>query len=128
MFGNLHSEAENKLARAYSYVNTDMSAFINIFDVFLDLLLDRLFEHNQIINRYTIGKIGAVLHQNSPLQKAYPDLWRLCKTIHEKRLECDLSHPKVRNTNKYTRPVEFSYIYKIRPLIYSGLLEFIKKW
>ncbi|MDD4009675.1 MAG: RNA-directed DNA polymerase [Fermentimonas sp.] len=120
-----HDAAENKIIRAYGYSKSDMSAFVNILDVFNDLLLDNLFRLDGSIGKYTLGKIGGVLSERCRFRKKYPKLFSLCKEIHNKRLECDLSHAIVRNSKKNTTYIEYKYIFEARRLMISGYQELI---
>ncbi|KUO59704.1 MAG: hypothetical protein APF84_13685 [Gracilibacter sp. BRH_c7a] len=128
VFGKIHREAENKIVRANAYVRNDMSAFVNVMDVFNDLLLECLYSHNSGLGKYNLGNMGSVLNATSRLAINYPDLFHLCRTIHEKRLQCDLSHPIHKSSKSYTRPIEYKYIKKIRPIMLNGYKEFIIKW
>ena len=128
IFKSEHDEAENKIIRAYGYVQNDMSAFVNILDTFNDILLDRLFEHDGSIGLYELGKIGSVLNPNCRFAKGYPKLYKLCREIHDKRLESDLSHPKIKATGEYTTYIKYSYINSARKTLYEGYKEFLEKW
>lgn len=128
IFGKEHDTAENKIVRAYAYVQNDMSAFVNIIDSFNDFLLSKLYLHDTTLGTYNLGKIGAVTNnKGTRLEMQYPDLFLLCREIHSKRLECDLSHPIIKNTKKYTKPIEYKYIYKVRKILYDGYKEIIEK-
>jgi len=125
-FGKEHNEAENKIIRAQGYVQNDVTALINILDVFNDFLLKALFEHDCSLGTYQLGNIGGLLfNKNTKLEKKYPKLFNLCKQVHEKRGESDLSHPITKKTTMYTKPIEYRYIYKLRPLIHDGYCELI---
>lgn len=125
-FGRRHREAENKLARACHYAETDMSSCVQVLDVFDDLLLDRLYYHDRSIGSYQLGSIGGVTNSaNSRLECKYPKLFRLCKGVHDQRLSCDLSHARKRSNNQRTRPVPYSYIRRLRPMILDGITELI---
>lgn len=129
IFEKDHDAAENKITRAYAYVQNDMSAFVNIMDSFNDFLLHRLYLHDINLGSYQLGKIGSVTNnKGTKLEKQYPNLFLLCKEIHNKRLECDLSHPMIKTTKKYTKPIEYKYIYKIRRIMHDGYKELIEKW
>ncbi|WP_298845402.1 RNA-directed DNA polymerase [Clostridium sp.] len=128
IFGKDHDLAENKIVRTQAYVQNDMSAFVNITDVFNDFLLSKLFVHDTTLGGYKLGNIGGSLNKGTRLEKQYPELFLLCKEIHNKRLECDLSHSITKSTNKQTRPIEYKYIYKARKSLYEGYKNIIEKW
>lgn len=124
-----HQAAENKVIRAYGYSSNDISAFVNMLDSFNDLLLSRLYEHNKSLGQYQLGNIGGVTNSiNSALEKNYPKLFALCKEIHDKRLECDLSHPIIKKTKQYTKPIEYKYKFRAMLLAFEGYKEFIEMW
>lgn len=129
VFGKDHNEAENKIVRAHGYAQNDMSAFVNMMDVFNDLLLSKLFKHDISIGNYNLGKIGGVLElTNKKFRGTYPELWNFCKHIHEKRLMCDLSHPVHKSSQTYTKPIPYKSIYELRKFMISGYKELISKW
>lgn len=129
IFGTEHRAAENKMMRAKTYATTDMSAFVNISDTFNDLLLKQIFLKDGTIGAYQLGNIGGVLNNSgTKLKKKYPEVFNYCKTIHDLRLECDLSHTIVKKTKKYTNPIPYKTIYKIRPLLNKALIELENLW
>lgn len=122
-----HREVERRLVRAYAYSQTDISAFVNILDVIDEFILEALYKHDVTLGQYTLGKIGSVL--NSPkLEKKYPCIYTLCSEVHNKRLECDLSHPLTKKTQKFTKPIPYKYINKLRKLLFNAVNELISKW
>lgn len=120
-----HAAAENKIIRACGYSKSDMSAFVNILDVFHDLLLDSLFRSDGSIGEYTLGNIGGAFNKKCRFRKKYPQLFHLCEEIHKKRLECDLSHAIVRNSKRNTTYIEYKYIFEARKLMINGYEELI---
>lgn len=123
-FGKEHKAAENKMIRAKTYATTDMSAFVNIVDTFNDMLLQKVFLLDGTIGSYQLGNIGGVLYNSgTAFEQKYPCLFSYCKKIHELRLTCDLSHPIVKKTKKYTNPIPYKTIYSIRPLLKNALTE-----
>ncbi len=129
VFADQHHAAENKIIRAYGYAQNDISAFINILDSFNDLTLHRLYLHDTSLGSYQLGNIGGVTYSsNSSLERIYPKMFTLCKEIHDKRLECDLSHPITRKTKKYTKPIEYKYKYRAIKFLFEGYKELIEKW
>lgn len=125
-FNKNHDAAENKIIHAYAYSRTDASAFVNIMDVFNDFVLDSLYHHNSSLGIYTLGKIGSVL-DSKRLKNEYPKLQVFCQEIHQKRLECDLSHPIIKSTSKHTKRIEYKYIFTVRKAMYEAYTELITK-
>lgn len=117
---------ESQVFQSKAYSQTDPSALINSLDVFNDVLVHYLFEHTTGFNQCEIGKIGSVLHApTGGFATAYPKFYKLCKTIHELRLESDLSHPKVKGTIKPTRRIRFIEIKKLKKTLTEGYKEYI---
>ncbi|MCR3760291.1 RNA-directed DNA polymerase [Clostridium felsineum] len=123
-----HDSIEKKLFRAKAYIKSDLTAFVNILDTINDLLLDVLYTHDTCIGAYSLGHIGSVLNEKSRFAKKYPNIFLMCKTIHDKRLESDLSHPIIKSTHKDTNYIPYSYKYKLIPIICNGIKEFCNKW
>jgi hypothetical protein len=129
IFTTRYAQAEKRIIRTKSYFKTDPSAWVNIIDTFDDLLLDALFDHDGTIGTYQLGNIGGVLNSSaSSFAAKYPKIFKAVKDIHEKRLESDLSHIRVRRTGKVTRPIKFSYIPKACKLLYEAFTELRDKW
>lgn len=129
VFGKEHNAAENKILRAKTYATTDMSAFVNIVDTFNDMLLQKVFLVDGSIGVYQLGNIGGLLYNSgTACELKYPCLFKYCKEIHELRLTCDLSHPIVKKTKKYTNPIPYKTIYKIRPLLINAINEIENLW
>lgn len=124
----LNSELKNCERLCYlltGYIKTDANAFINELDVFNDFILNALFKHDTTIGAYNLGKIGSCLTSGNRFESKYPNLFKLCETVHTLRLESDLSHPKVKSTGKPTRRIKFDEIRKLKPLIENGYKELI---
>lgn len=129
VFGKEHRAAENKMIRAKTYATTDISAFVNIVDTFNDMLLQKVFLKDKGIGQYQLGNIGGAVYNDGTLfENKYPCLFNYCKEIHNLRLSCDLTHPIIKKTKKYTNPIPYKTIYKIRPLLKNALREIENLW
>jgi retron-type reverse transcriptase len=129
-FGKSYRHAEIKAVRWSGYL-TDATAWVNLMDVFCDLLLDALYRNEPSLGNYTLGRIGSVLSAGGRLQRAYPRVFKLAHEIHEKRGESDLSHPKKRSGNTYIKPtsfIKYSYFKTARNLVRAALAELGLKW
>jgi hypothetical protein len=116
----------NQIFQCKAYKQTDPTALVNSLDVFNDVLVHYLFEHTTTFNQCDIGKIGRVLHApTGRFATTYPKFYKLCKSVHELRLESDLSHPKVKGTAKTTRRLRFREIKKIKKTLTDGYKEYI---
>jgi hypothetical protein len=117
---------ENQIFQCKAYMQTDATALVNSLDVFNDVLVHYLFEHTPTFNQYKIGKIGCVLNASTgKFASSYPKFYKLCKSVHELRLESDLSHPKVRGTTKTTRRLRFKEIKQLKKTLIEGYKEYI---
>jgi hypothetical protein len=121
-FGKSYKRAEAQITTCKGYFKTDPSAWVNAIDVFNDLLLDTLYRHDTALGTYTLGKIGSVL-KSTRLKADYPAISRLANQLHEKRLESDLSHAKVKATNKPTKPIRFKWLRSGARLLQRGARE-----
>ena len=116
----------NQIFQCKAYVQTDASALVNSLDVFNDVLVHYLFEHTPTFNQCEIGKIGSVLHApTGKFASIYPKFYKLCKSVHELRLESDLSHPKVKGTTKTTRRLRFKEIKQLKRTLIEGYKEYM---
>ena len=121
-FGVDHTELEKKVLRAYAYSKSDVSAFINILDTINDYILAIVHKNDTSLKGYSFGKIGScVSNDNPPLKTRHPDLFVYCKYVHDLRLKCDLSHPVVAKTKRYTKPIEYKELYKVRKLLVKAI-------
>ena len=123
LLGSDHPNCERLSYLLTMYAKTDANSFVNQLDVLNDIILNALFKKDTAIGSYTLGKIGGCLQPTSRFAIKYPKLYLLCKTIHEYRLESDLSHSMVKNTGKSTRRITFKEMGKLKPLIYRGFQE-----
>lgn len=117
---------ENQIFQAKAYKQTDPTALVNSLDVLNDILIHYLFKNTSTLGTSEIGKIGSVL--NAPtggFASTYPNFYRLCQHIHELRLESDLSHPKIKSTQKPTRRIRFKEIKDMKKQLRDGYKEYI---
>jgi hypothetical protein len=130
-FGRTYRQAETQAVRWSGYL-TDATAWVNCMDVFCDWMLEALYRADPMIRGvYKLGSIGSVLQPGSPLAAAYPKVFKLAYDIHDKRLSSDLSHPKKRKGNTYTKPtsyIKFHYFRLAKKLVLEALTELASKW
>jgi len=118
--------SESQIIQCKAYRQTDPTALINSLDVFNDILVHFIHEHKGTLGSCAIGGIGSVLHApTGRFATSFPKFYKLCKQIHELRLESDLSHPKVKGTSKTTRRIRFAEIRKLRNTLINGYKEYI---
>ncbi len=126
--GQQHSMLENKYVRARTYFESDINAFINIIDTIDDILIDLLAKHDPTVGKYQLGNIGGFLNAGSRFNQKYPQFFMMCKEIHDKRLECELSHAVHKKSKKPTQYIPYRYRYNAARLIGNGMSEFIQLW
>lgn len=127
ILGRQYRNVLRKVVRWYGYCQTDPTAWVQITDTINDQILDALFSHSPLLGQYTLGNIGGVLGPGR-FKTHYPYLYRATLTIHNKRLESDLSHPIVRKTGRITRPIEFREMKPLKRLLVDGYLELWSQW
>jgi hypothetical protein len=128
VLGTDYKHALRIAVQGRGYVDTDMTAWVNIMDTFHDLILKALFSHDGTLGEYVAGHVGSVLQPTSRLASAYPCLYTGIKEIHDRRLESSLSHPRVRRTGRRTRPIPFKYLAKASKVLLPAYAELDAKW
>jgi len=128
ILGRRYSEVLPKIVRWVGYSQTDPTAWVNITDTINDTLLDILFQHDREIGSYQHGNIGGVLSSKNKFSKKYPDLFNACKSVHDKRLESDLSHPRVKITGKPTKYITYKDMKLLIGKLCAGYIELWGKW
>jgi hypothetical protein len=121
-FGARHKHAERQAVLVRALSGTNVTAFVPALDVFDDLLLDSLYQLDPSLGGYTLGKIGSVL-SSTRLQTGYPRIHNLVQTIHDKRLESELSHPVVRRTGKPTGRIKYAFLRQAATLLRAACGE-----
>ncbi|MFZ2038933.1 MAG: RNA-directed DNA polymerase [Minisyncoccia bacterium] len=130
IFGTDYEEARKKAFNCCRKAGIDITAWVNYMDVFNDLLLKSLFKHDVTIGNYTLGNIGgSVSSKNSRFERKYPLIFKMTKSIHEKRLESELSHAFTKSTKRATGPIKYSFYQREgRLLIKNAFKELEIKW
>lgn len=127
-FKTHYRDAERQIVICRGYYSTDVTAWVNVMDVFNDWLLCALYAANPTLGYYKLGKIGSVLGApTGRLATMYPNLFAMVKDIHDRRLESLLSHPKTASTGKPTRPIPFNYVFKGKRLLRRAIEELSAK-
>lgn len=127
LFGPVYQQAEVQAVQMKAAATTNATTFVNTADVFNDLLLSRLYQHDHSLGTYTLGNLGSVL-TSTRLQKGYPSTFQLCQQIHNERQSSNLSHPVVRTTGRPTRRIPFKFLRTAKRLYLSFLLELEATW
>ena len=110
-FGGEYINVERQIIECRGYVETNATAWVNALDVFNDYLLLALYGRDGTLGGYTFGRPGAVLNSTgSRLGRKYPRVFAYAKSVHDKRAESLLSHPRIRTTGRATVRIPFRYI------------------
>jgi hypothetical protein len=121
-FGKSYSQAEVKIVACKGYLKTNPTAWVNMLDVFNDLMLDLLFQRDGTIGSRNLGNFGGVTHNTKFIAK-YPKTHAYVVLIHEKRLESELSHAVVKGTNAPTTRIPFKWLRTGQRALLTALAE-----
>jgi hypothetical protein len=123
-FGSDYAQVERHAIQCRAYSDTNVTSWVNAFDVFCDWLFVALYRNNPtLLGSYTKGKVGSVL-SSTKLQANFPAILAMVKLIHEDgRYHSNLSHAEVKNTGKPTRPIKYSFFTKSKPIVRAALAE-----
>ena len=102
----------------------NITGFVNLLDVFDDLLIDAVYKADPAIGNYTLGGIGSVLH--SPTGRfavKYPKTYELAKEVHDRRYESMASHPLIKRTGKPTKRISYKFLPTAKRLLRESIAE-----
>lgn len=121
-------EVSRKARRWAGYKSADASAWVNLGDSVIDMVLDDLFKHDRTIGGYQLGNMGGSLVPTSKFAKKYPKMFTAANALHDLRLRSELSHPRHRGSMRPTRPIKFRELRSVTPLLVGGIMEVEAKW
>ncbi|MBU4230815.1 MAG: RNA-directed DNA polymerase [Proteobacteria bacterium] len=126
LFGFRHAQAERQAIEIVAASGVNITGFVNLLDVFNDLLLNAVFLSDGTIGTYHLGKIGSVLHSTtSAFATKYPKTFALAKEVHSSRYESMYSHPLINKTGKPTKKVSYRFLAKAKKLIRESAKEIV---
>lgn len=124
LFGPRYAQAERQAIEIVAASGVNITGFVNLLDVFNDLLLDAVFQADSTVGTYHLGKIGSVTHTpTSAFATKYPKTFSLVCETHSSRYESMYSHPLIKKTGKPTKKVGFKFLPKARKLIRESTTE-----
>jgi hypothetical protein len=126
-FGSRYAQAERQAIEAIAASSVNISSFINLLDVFNDLLIDALYRTDPTIGSYTLGGIGSVL--NAPTGRfasKYPATFLFCGFVHSLRYESLASHPLIKRTGKPTKQISHKHLPKLSKLFTNAIDELLR--
>lgn len=124
LFATRYPQAELQSVEIASASGVNITGFVNLLDVFNDLLLDAVFARDQTLGVYTLGKIGSVL--NAPtgrLAKKFPKTYALANEVHERRYESMASHPLIKKSGKATKRISYKFLPTAKKLLRESVTE-----
>src|SRR5690606_6243555 len=121
LFAGNYAHAERQIVEAAAAAKVNITNFVNLLDVFNDLLLCALFTADGSIGVHNLGRIGSTIGPStSRFAEKYPAVHSYVTEVHQKRLESMGSHPVVRSTRRPTGRVPFSFLAKSRRLLLAA--------
>ncbi len=124
LFGARYKQAEQQAIEAVAASRVNITGFVNLLDVFNDLLLDAVYQADGTLGTYHLGNIGGVTSsQNSALSKTYPKTFALAKEVHDARYESMYSHPLVKRTGRPTKKIPFKFLSRSTSLMLGSIAE-----
>lgn len=102
----------------------NITGFVNLLDVFDDLLIDAVYQADPAIGNYTLGQIGSAL--NAPTGRfamKYPKTYKLAKDVHQRRYESMASHPLIKRTGKPTKRISYKFLATAKRLLLESTAE-----
>lgn len=124
LFGGRYSQAELQAIETVAASGVNITGFVNLLDVFDDLLIDAVYRADPTIGNYNLGGIGSVL--NAPTGRfavKYPKTYELAKEVHDRRYESMASHPLVKGTGKPTKRISFKFLPTAKRLLRESIAE-----
>lgn len=126
LLSSRYAQAERQAIEAVSASGVNITGFVNLLDVFNDLLLGAVFQADGTVGTYELGNPGSVTHApTSAFATKYPKTFALVREVHSSRYESMYSHPLIKKTGKPTKKVSFKFLSKARKLIRESATELV---
>jgi hypothetical protein len=123
LFGARYKQAELQAVEMIAASGVNITGFVNLLDVFNDLLLAALFPLDGTIGGYTLGQIGSALNDRSRFAAKFPATYSLVKKVHQVRYESMYSHPVIRSTGRPTRKINYRFLATSKNLLRAAVAE-----
>ncbi|MEX2215952.1 MAG: RNA-directed DNA polymerase [Phycisphaeraceae bacterium] len=124
LFGPHYRQAEIQAIEIVAASGVNITGFVNLLDVYDDLLIAAVYKADPAIGNYTLGHIGSVL--NAPTGRfamKYPKTYDLAKEVHERRYESMASHPLIKKTGKPTKRINYKFLSTAKRLLRESVEE-----
>jgi hypothetical protein len=126
-FGDRYSQAELQAVETVAASGVNITNFVNLLDVFNDLLLGALFQRDGTIGNYSLGSIGSALSsRHCRLAKKFPRTFDLAQEVHERRYESMASHPLIKRSGKPTKRIKYWFLAKAKRLLRDSVSELLR--
>lgn len=122
-----HDPVERNFFLCLNYWNSDLTAFVNLWDTIDDRLCSIVVTEHPELGGYSLGKIGSI-EKSVNFIAHLPAFHKMCMTLHELRLSSNLSHSEIRRTHQYTGPIPQKKRKLIIKLIREGFVELPEFW
>lgn len=127
LFGTRYSQAELQTIETVAASGVNITGFVNLLDVFDDLLINAIFQTDPAIGSYNLGQIGSVLHAPTGRFAAkYPKTYALAKEVHDRRYESMASHPLIKKTGQPTKRISYRFLLTAKKLLRESVGELQK--
>lgn len=123
LFGARYKQAEQQAVESVAASGVNITGFVNVLDVFNDLLLNAVFIKDGTIGGYQLGNIGGALNPGTDFERKLPATYRLAKEVHDARYQSMYSHPLIKRTGKPTRRISYNFLSKARRLLRDAVAE-----
>lgn len=124
LFGGQYQQAELQAVEIAAASGVNITGFVNLLDVFNDLLLEAVAVNDGTIGSYSLSHIGSVL--NAPTGKLaikVPKTYALAKEVHDRRYESMASHPLIKRTGKATGRISYKFLPTATNLLRGSVAE-----
>jgi len=125
LFGGRYAQAERQVVETVAASGVNITGFVNLLDVFNDLLLSAVFAIDGTIGKYNLGGIGSALNPSSRFARKFPATFRLASEVHNMRYGSMYSHPLIRNTGKPTGKISYNFLPRAKRLVGSAVTELL---
>ena len=125
LFGGRYSQAERQAVETVAAATSvNVTGFVNLLDVFNDLLLDAIFQTDGTVGSYNLGNIGGVTHApSSSFATKFPKSFEFIQTVHNSRYESMYSHSFIKKTGKPTKHINYKFLGRAKRLLRKAITE-----
>ena len=124
LFAARYSQAERQAIETVAASGVNITNFVNLLDVFNDLLLDAVYRADGTLGTYVLGQIGSVTHSpTGRLATKFPRIFELVNEVHNHRYESMASHPLIKRSGKPTKKISYKFLPKAKRLLLAAINE-----